>query len=324
MLVSILTPNFNSASYIEETYKSILEQTHVEWEWIVVDDGSTDLSPSIIEGYATQDARIRFYRRTHQPKGASACRNIGIENAKGIYIMFLDADDLLSSSCLNDRVGVMQTNTKLDFGVFAMRHFTSLPGDGSLVNRYYDSNEDYLLGFLSYELPWPISCPLWRRSFIEAHHIRFSEHYQRLQDPELHTKVLLVHNPCFEVFRGVEADCHYRQPAGGRKPAGRESLSKTTQSVLLYYTEMHRIISRGAYDRYLDRFAVNIFHSLLFYTNLSTHAPVAELYRQMNKIRPIVGLFLWQIYLFGWLNRMRLTFVKGVGVSRLWKVMIEV
>ena len=102
-LVSIIMPSYNTASFIEETIQSVLNQTYTNWELIIVDDCSSDDSLSIIQKYARIDSRIR-YLRTDKPSGSPTLpRNMGIKEAKGRYIAFLDSDDIWLPNKLSDQ-----------------------------------------------------------------------------------------------------------------------------------------------------------------------------------------------------------------------------
>ena len=92
-LVSIITPAYNASSTIEETYKSILSQTYDNWEWIVIDDFSTDNTFDIVSGLAKNNPKITLIR-PKEKGGAAVARNAGIEIAKGRFVAFLDSDDL--------------------------------------------------------------------------------------------------------------------------------------------------------------------------------------------------------------------------------------
>lgn len=93
-LISIITPCYNAEAYLSETIKSVLAQTYKNWEMIIVDDCSIDKSTSIIKEFAQKDNRIKLFQTSKKSGSPSLPRNIGIENAKGKYIAFLDADDL--------------------------------------------------------------------------------------------------------------------------------------------------------------------------------------------------------------------------------------
>ncbi|GHC59996.1 glycosyltransferase family 2 protein [Ulvibacter litoralis] len=100
-LVSIIIPSFNREALIGRTIDSILDQTYSNWECIIVDDGSTDNTKSILKEYCKKDSRIQYFDRPNiKPKGANSCRNFGFEKSKGSYLQWLDSDDLLSSNKL--------------------------------------------------------------------------------------------------------------------------------------------------------------------------------------------------------------------------------
>ena len=98
-LVSIITPAYNCKNTIEETYKSILSQTFTDWEWIVIDDCSKDSSFSYITEMVKMEKRVKVLQ-TKSNGGTAIARNIGLKNANGRYITFLDSDDLLDSNYL--------------------------------------------------------------------------------------------------------------------------------------------------------------------------------------------------------------------------------
>lgn len=92
-LVSIITPTFNSESFILDTIRSVQSQTYQHWELIIVDDASTDSTEKSVKNEALKDARVQFYK-LETNSGAGVARNFAIDKAKGKYITFLDADDL--------------------------------------------------------------------------------------------------------------------------------------------------------------------------------------------------------------------------------------
>lgn len=92
-LVSVIIPTYNSEKYIEKTVNSALNQTYKNLEVIIVDDYSKDHTRTVIEKISQKDSRVRFiFPKKNQ--GAAVARNIGIQNANGKYIAFLDSDDL--------------------------------------------------------------------------------------------------------------------------------------------------------------------------------------------------------------------------------------
>lgn len=121
MLVSIITPMYNSEATISETIQSVIAQTYTEWEMVIVDDCSTDESASIVEKYQNIDKRIHYYKREKKSSIASA-RNYAISMSTGHYLAFLDSDDLWEKDKLQKQVSFME-KTAL---VFVIQHVPQL------------------------------------------------------------------------------------------------------------------------------------------------------------------------------------------------------
>ncbi|MGB7191052.1 MAG: glycosyltransferase family 2 protein, partial [Acidobacteriaceae bacterium] len=122
-LVSVITPVFNSAPWLAEMLASVRAQTFSNWEHILVDDGSTDGSDRMIERAAELDPRIRFLRMPHNGGPANA-RNRAIEEARGQFVAFLDADDLWLHSKLELCLRFMREN-QYAFVYHAFRYLSS-------------------------------------------------------------------------------------------------------------------------------------------------------------------------------------------------------
>ena len=101
-LVSIVIPVFNAEKYLDGSLRSVTEQSYKRLEIICVDDGSTDGSTTIIQRFAQADDRIRLLSRENS--GAGAARNLGMDEAKGEYVFFFDADDLLHRNAVRTLV----------------------------------------------------------------------------------------------------------------------------------------------------------------------------------------------------------------------------
>ncbi|MCP1677147.1 glycosyltransferase involved in cell wall biosynthesis [Natronocella acetinitrilica] len=104
-LVSIITPTYNRARFLGIAIDSVLAQTYENWELVIVDDGSTDNTPEIMEPYL-KDSRIRYFRQENQ--GQSVARNVGIRESKGEYICFLDSDNAWLPDKLRRSVELME------------------------------------------------------------------------------------------------------------------------------------------------------------------------------------------------------------------------
>ena len=108
-LVSIITPSYNSSKYIAHTIDSVLAQTYKKWELIIIDDNSVDDSKKIIAHYVKFDSRIRLIE-LRENQGPAIARNIGIEEARGPYIAFLDSDDIWLPKKLELQINFMETH----------------------------------------------------------------------------------------------------------------------------------------------------------------------------------------------------------------------
>ena len=109
LLVSVIMPAYNSAAFIAEAIRSVLQQTHQHWELLIIDDASQDDTVSFIEKFQATDSRIKLFQNKDN-KGAGVSRNKGIEGAQGIYIAFLDADDLWLPQKLETQLEFMQAH----------------------------------------------------------------------------------------------------------------------------------------------------------------------------------------------------------------------
>ncbi|MBO4347624.1 MAG: glycosyltransferase family 2 protein [Lachnospiraceae bacterium] len=105
--VSIIIPVHNAGNYIEDTVRSVLDQTFTDWELILVENGSTDDSKEKLEKIGTLDTRIKVMSLTEASSAAKA-RNAGIKEAAGRYITFLDADDLWRENKLERELAFMK------------------------------------------------------------------------------------------------------------------------------------------------------------------------------------------------------------------------
>lgn len=125
-LVSVITPCYNGANYIAACIESVLAQTLVNWEMLIVDDCSTDNSAEIILSYVKKDTRIRFFQ-TNKPSGSPAIpRNIAIDNAKGHYFAFLDCDDLWLPRKLEEQYSYAEANNYL----FVYSNYEKITSEG--------------------------------------------------------------------------------------------------------------------------------------------------------------------------------------------------
>lgn len=106
-LVSIITPTYNSANFIAETVRSVQNQTHQNWEMIIIDDGSSDDTVAMVRALSRNEQRIKFFPLDNNV-GPAKARNTGIENATGKYMTFLDADDIWFPDFIENSITTIQ------------------------------------------------------------------------------------------------------------------------------------------------------------------------------------------------------------------------
>lgn len=132
-LVSIIIPAYNCGRYIEDCLDSVLSQTYSEIEVIAVDDGSEDNTLSILEEAAKEDNRLKVYSRVHE--GAGSARNFALHIAKGEFLMFVDADDMISENAVQKLCEIL-TSTGADM---VKSHYYRFDGKGGIKKSIFKS-----------------------------------------------------------------------------------------------------------------------------------------------------------------------------------------
>ena len=192
-LVSIVIPNYNRADLIRETLDSILSQSYSNWECIVVDDGSTDNSEEIIKEYLTQDDRFSLYKRPKDyPKGANACRNIGLSKTNGEYVIFFDSDDLMFENHIEVKVKALESRD-YDFVIARTNRFynddpNNLGGDLSGYDLN-DKNEISKDNFIQNKIFWLTYDPIIKKELIKD--IYFTEKNRSAEEYSFFVKMLI-------------------------------------------------------------------------------------------------------------------------------------
>lgn len=128
-VVSVIIPCFNYGAYLEESVNSVLEQTRTVDQIIIIDDGSTDNTKQVAKNLCQKSPKVGYYRVSNQ--GPAAARNRGIEKARGEYIIFLDADDTLESTCIQACLKAARQYPKAGYVYTQSRFFGEKKGDSS-------------------------------------------------------------------------------------------------------------------------------------------------------------------------------------------------
>ena len=184
MKVSIITPCYNSEKYLPSLLECLLKQTLTDWEWIVVDDGSTDHSAALVHQWEQQDSRIRLIQKENG--GTASARKLGLEYAKGEYIQLLDADDLIDFDKLRRQKAYMEEN-QLDVCYTDWCYITPTGEKESIKGM--NSSLIRILTFWGTFGTLPIHSFLYRRDFLEKHRITFTTAIKEREDWDFHIQV---------------------------------------------------------------------------------------------------------------------------------------
>ena len=210
-VLSVVIPNYNNEKYLEEMVGCICSQTFTQWELIIVDDGSTDKSYEVAKKLSNKDGRIKAMLRNREPKGGQTCRNIGLDVAKGKYIIFFDSDDLILSTCFEQRVYFMEKHDELDFAVFPAHSFKAREDFETLYRTDTKwglrRKGDPIRMFLSNDYPFLVATNIYRKESIEE--IRWDETVILRQDLIFNLTVLFK-GLRFEYCDNAKFDYFYR------------------------------------------------------------------------------------------------------------------
>lgn len=110
-VISVIMPVYNASNVVEQAIQSVIDQSYVHWELLIINDGSTDDSLDRIQKF--DDSRIRFFSQDN--KGAAVARNVGLSMMAGDFFCFLDADDVFPPHSLRSRLAKFESNEGLTF-----------------------------------------------------------------------------------------------------------------------------------------------------------------------------------------------------------------
>ena len=170
-MISVIVPVYNTEKYLDRCIQSILAQTYTDFELLLIDDGSTDLSGEICDKYAEQDSRVKVFHKENG--GVSSARNLGLDKANGDWVTFVDADDWVPTLYLNN---LSDNTNSADFVVSIVGENDNISYQGSIIKKL-EANliGDYIeaaTNFLTWSSPW---AKIYKRTILEEKNIRFDE-----------------------------------------------------------------------------------------------------------------------------------------------------
>lgn len=175
-MISVIIPCYNYGHLIADTIQSLQQQTYKDIEIIVINDGSKDNTEEVVKFISQKDNRVKCYSYLNTGLGAS--RNRGLEIAKGDFIQFLDADDLLEKRKFEEQLFIFNNNPETDIVYGSVRYFTNDAYNPKDRKRKYWGNDKEWMPKVSGKghsfLPQVLkgnfshlSSPLFRRSFVK-------------------------------------------------------------------------------------------------------------------------------------------------------------
>lgn len=259
MKISVIIPVYNAVAWLEAALRSVLRQTGVALEVIVVDDGSTDGSGALLDELAQEDVRVRVFHQANAGQGAA--RNLGLDQATGDYVYFMDADDELGAADALARLAQEMAREQLDLLFFdaETRMDPGVDVAASIVRAdSYIRRHDYTQVRVGRELfaamlrrrEFSVSPCLMmlRRSLVEARQLRFPAARIFYEDNIFMTRVVLAarrasHRPWRLYVRRVHAGSTVTSSPTVRHLRG----------YLACYLDVRQLLAQESWDRAMRR-----------------------------------------------------------------------
>ena len=262
--ISIIVPVYNVERYLRQCIDSILAQTYKDFELLLIDDGSPDNSGTICDEYAKKDPRIRVF---HKPNGGvSTARNLGIDNARGEYISFIDADDYVEPNFLEEMLNAMN---RYNADLVCCGTWESVKPDG----RYAcimktDKDKKFTRNEMLIEVLAPDSCggapfnKLYKASIIKSNQIKFPEDMKYWEDSSFAIKYTLH---CTQTAYISNVLYHY--VANDTSATHKKITTKTIDHRYIDRLKVNRLY-REALEPLHDRAVISALNARVFVSNL--------------------------------------------------------
>ena len=191
-IISVIIPIYNTEKYLRQTIESVLCQTYPHFEFLLINDGSTDGSLAICKEYQAKDERVRVISTDNH--GVCHARNLGVSHAKGRYISFLDSDDLWEPDFLQRVYARMKESSEIKFVYSGSDERTP---DGRILGKSISETEGYFDAFMhektgEFRLPFNMDSFLVEREVLTQYRIDFNPSYKISEDIGFFLKLLCV------------------------------------------------------------------------------------------------------------------------------------
>lgn len=286
VVLSIVMPIFNHPQELRVMIDSILGNTFQDWELLAVDDGSEKKTIDILQEYSDKDSRIKFIRRTIEPKGAQTCRNMGLQMAEGEYLCFFDSDDAIEPYCLEQRVEEISSHPELDFMVFRSSVYNENPYTESEYRYVYGYNiyDDDIAAFCARTLPFVVWNNIYRRSSLLKFGITWDEKLLSLQDAQFNLQTLLAGMKY--AYSKKPADYKYRTGTTGsisKKIYSEKHFKSNAYAIESFYKQIH--------EKFGNRYDKDLYKGACFVNTTVTREHFSLDFSK--SIASIIGHYSW-------------------------------
>jgi len=187
-LVSIIIPVYNSENLIKNTLESIKEQSYLNWECIIVDDGSIDKSIEIIEEFVKKDARFKlFLRPQNAPKGANSCRNFGFSKSTGAFVNWFDSDDTMHQDFIAKKLAAFVIDKDAD--LVLSKTVRIQKNKEPVFEKRTNLTNNLLEDYITRKVSWYMPDGMFKKDFFKEENF-FDEHLKGGQDRDFYIKML--------------------------------------------------------------------------------------------------------------------------------------
>ena len=279
-MISIIIPIYNVEKYLNDCLKSVQHQSYSDFEVLMVDDGSKDGSAEVCKEYEEKDDRFHYYYQENA--GVSAARNLGLKYAKGEYICFVDADDIVAQDYL---MHLLELSSDGSLGVCDYTQDIDKLGERKGNDMEYDARDCVLRILWESVKNFNLWMMLFKASIIHNQNIRFVVGCVRNEDIEFYINYLLYEN---KVKVSGYKDYYYRPNPTSvmRQPINIKSLTSIEASrrinELMFQkgiiTDKEILLSNGVLKY---TFAISKWRDRDLYEYLHTHYNVKKAMRKM-------------------------------------------
>lgn len=269
--VSIIVPVYKVEKYLHRCVDSLLAQAFQDFEVLLVDDGSPDRSGEICDEYAKKDSRVRVFHKENG--GVSSARNIGLDNMRGEYVTFIDADDWIDIDCLEKGYSILR-RYNLDILQYSYRKISE--EDESIISVHiYECDLMNRIEFIKQD--HYLVC-VWgnfiRTAIVENHHLRFDESLHLAEDQifimttiSLSDRIAQTSNIYYNYFQNSSSATHNSKAEDIVESS--KALLKFGKKNLLFKPHIDRMIASFYFDLLLSDGQAEVLNKTFYEEKMS-------------------------------------------------------